>query len=116
MNMVHDDCFVVYVREKKANPNRPMMERMLVSCGSYQEAEMVRRENNLPIGIASYAIPAPRAAATERRTQPAALKSNGRQDVCPTTWHVTFVCMHGKEGDMSARNHAAAQGRQGTPA
>ena len=47
MNMVLDDCFVVYVREKKANPNRPM-ERKLVSCGSYQEAEMVRRENQAP--------------------------------------------------------------------
>jgi len=47
MNMVLDDCFVVYVREKKMNRHRPM-ERQLVSCSSYQEAEMVRKENQAP--------------------------------------------------------------------
>jgi hypothetical protein len=47
MSLVHDDCFVVYIREKKRNPHRPM-ERQLVTCGSYQEAEMVRKENQGP--------------------------------------------------------------------
>jgi len=47
MKVALDDCFVVYIRERKANPNRPA-ERPLVSCGSYQEAEMVRRENQGP--------------------------------------------------------------------
>jgi len=50
MNITLDDCFVVYVRERKADPNRPnrTVERKLVSCGSYHEAEMVRRENRSP--------------------------------------------------------------------
>ena len=47
MNLIADDCFVVYVRERRTNPHRPM-EAQLVSCGSYQEAEMVRRENQGP--------------------------------------------------------------------
>jgi hypothetical protein len=47
MILIADECFEAYVRERKANPNRPM-EWQVVNCGSYQEAEMVRRENQGP--------------------------------------------------------------------
>ena len=47
MTLIADDCFVVYVRERKAHRHHPV-ERQLVSCSSYQEAEMVRRENQGP--------------------------------------------------------------------
>jgi hypothetical protein len=46
MNPIADDCFVVYVRDRKTNPDS--VEHTLVSCGSYQEADTVRRENQGP--------------------------------------------------------------------
>jgi hypothetical protein len=46
MNSYPDNCYVVFVQElrKGQSPN----ERKLVECGSYHEAEMVRRENAAP--------------------------------------------------------------------
>ncbi len=47
MTAVHEDCFMVYVREEKKTDD-PAGERPLVACPSYEEAEWVRRENQGP--------------------------------------------------------------------
>ena len=47
MSVVAEECFVVYVRDKQSKPHH-LTERKLVDCGSYEEAQMVRRENQAP--------------------------------------------------------------------
>ena len=47
MCQISEDGFVVYIRDEKKTMAFPR-ERKLVTCGSYEEALMVRRENETP--------------------------------------------------------------------
>lgn len=43
MEAVHDDCFVVFVRDEDRNSSSPQaVERPLAACASYEEACRVR--------------------------------------------------------------------------
>jgi hypothetical protein len=45
MSATLDDCYVVFIRDERQSGAVPaLMERELVTCSTYHEAECVRRE------------------------------------------------------------------------
>jgi hypothetical protein len=46
METAHEDCFVVFVRTRRGDPDAPeIAERPLAACATYEEARQVRRAN-----------------------------------------------------------------------
>jgi hypothetical protein len=45
MELVHDNHFVVFLRQDRSQSNRPdHAERPLIACSSYEEARRIRRQ------------------------------------------------------------------------